>query len=316
MKHWEREIVARTWTRDPSNRAYLSQRIERKAGRELLRIPRVSTEQPPERRLSRRQFLTAGIIGGAGLAVGGYAVFGNEANRLEIVTESVQVPGWRAGNVRVGILSDHHVNDQESQLRAIDAASMLISQKPDVVLLLGDFITYGSSVPYLAATFEPLADCKIPTYAVLGNHDYGSGHNTAISEKIRQAGIKLLVNEVAHVNGISLVGLDDDLRGNPNQGVISPKDLSSSSICLWHEPDAIESLRLPCALQVSGHSHGGQVCLPGVILHTPKGAKRYRSGLYEIGDRRLYVTRGVGTTGLDYRLYCRPEVTLLEVRPA
>ncbi|MFN7172929.1 MAG: metallophosphoesterase [Fimbriimonadaceae bacterium] len=274
------------------------------------------TEQPPRRTLSRRQFITAGIIGGAGLAVGGYALLGNEADRLEIVAQPVQVPGWKAGKVRVGILSDHHVNDQESQLRAIEAARLLLSQKPDVVLLLGDFITYGSSVPYLAKTFEPLADSKIPTYAVLGNHDYGSGHNTAISETIHQAGFKLLVNEVAHVDGISLVGLDDDLRGNPNQGAISPKGLSSSSICLWHEPDAIETLQLPCALQVSGHSHGGQVCLPGIILHTPRGAKRYRSGLYDVGDRRLYVTRGVGTTGLDYRLYCRPEVTLLEVRPA
>ena len=91
--------------------------------------------------------------------------------------------------------------------------------------------------------------------------------------------------------------------------------MSKSLLALFHEPDFVSEVPKHVSLQVSGHSHGGQICLPGgYAVHTPFGAKKYKSGYYPDARVPLYVTRGVGTTGPDYRLFCRPEVTILTLR--
>ncbi len=90
-----------------------------------------------------------------------------------------------------------------------------------------------------------------------------------------------------------------------------------SLLVLFHEPDYVKITPTNVSLQLSGHSHGGQICLPGGRpLHTPYGANTYYAGYYANAPVPLFVTRGVGTIGPKLRLFCPPEVTILTLRTA
>jgi predicted MPP superfamily phosphohydrolase len=126
-----------------------------------------------------------------------------------------------------------------------------------------------------------------------------------------------LRNGSFEVDGVTVAGIDDAIAGRNNPEFLQPGRHSKSLLTLLHEPDVVEDTPDHVSLQISGHSHGGQICLPtGVALHTPKGAKKYISGFYPDAKVPLYVTRGVGTQGLDWRLFCLPEVSLLTINAA
>jgi predicted MPP superfamily phosphohydrolase len=114
-----------------------------------------------------------------------------------------------------------------------------------------------------------------------------------------------------------LAGIDDVLRGRPDLGAAIGKiPANEATILLAHEPDfADEASLLPIDLQLSGHSHGGQIWIPGIgAPWLPPLSRKYPRGLYQIGKLTLYTNIGIGTIRAPIRINCPPEITLITLR--
>jgi predicted MPP superfamily phosphohydrolase len=280
------------------------------------------------RKLSRRKFLRWAL--GAGLAAGvtgagslGYYACGVEPNMLAV--EGVRVYSRHIPPALHGLtiahLSDLHwgpyTGRREIQA-AVERANALV---PDLVALTGDFVYYEAQ--YAAPCARALAALRAPlgVYAVPGNHDQWAGID-AVAAPLRAAGVTLLRNESRRleVNGapLWLAGLDDVLeRQDDLVATLSGIPEDEPILFLVHEPDfADEAARDPhqIVLQLSGHSHGGQVNLPllGPPL-LPWLGQKYPAGLKPVlgSGLQVYTNRGIGLIAPPVRFNCRPEVTLL-----
>lgn len=193
----------------------------------------------------------------------------------------------------------------------------------DLVVFTGDLIDefkhYSGDIEEISSLLGQMK-AKIGKYAIYGNHDRGGGGEKVYEPIMAEGGFTVLVNEVNPLRigqtKINLIGIDDALLGVPlitNTLKTLPKD--TFNLLLIHEPDAAEvSKKFPVDLQLSGHSHGGQIRLPFIgTLITPPGAQTYTHGLYKIaGNERLklYVSTGLGNTRLPFRLMNIPEVVV------
>ena len=230
--------------------------------------------------------------------------------------------------VRILHLSDLHFS-LPVPLSLIDNAITLgLEQQPDVICLTGDFITSHedlSSGDYARALSRLSA--AAPTFAVLGNHDGGSwaaaigGYTDSrvVRRLLGTAGVRLLHNSSARVSirsaGLSLVGLGDLWSAEVNaQAAFSAIRTQEPVILLAHNPDTKDLVRrYTWDLQLSGHTHGGQVLIPfDGPRFAPVMDKRYVEGLRPWGSRQIHVSRGVGNLA-RVRFRCRPEVNLLTV---
>jgi predicted MPP superfamily phosphohydrolase len=256
------------------------------------------------------------LLGAIGTSVFTYGML-VESKRLVIERRTLRLPLWprRLNGFRVAVLADMHVRGPWSLELAKKAVSIAVELRPDMVVLPGDFVDYwqpGTS-ELLAQALEPLAMLNGNAVAVPGNHDYSFNKDACLLEPILSSvGVKLLRNEVWEHQGVSWVGIDSAFREHADP-VLTMLDLKSfPAIALWHEPDLVDRLPLGCALQISGHSHGGQFkVLPGFAPAHSHLGKRYPEGFYEETPTPLYVSRGIGTTGPPSRFLCPPEVTLL-----
>jgi hypothetical protein len=228
-------------------------------------------------------------------------------------------------------LSDFHF-DPYFSVTPIEAAIRIVNDvKPDLVVLTGDFVTLPllqtrATVMDAVRQAEPCADllrqlhAPLGTWAVLGNHDVFT-HPLHVDASLRESGIRVLRNRAAPLerggSRIWLAGVDDVLAGGDDldralRGIPSVEAV----ILLVHEPDfADRAANYSVDLQLSGHSHGGQVRFPFVgALYLPQLARKYPLGLREIGRLKLYTNPGVGTLRIPVRWNCPPEVTLIRLR--
>lgn len=276
--------------------------------------------------MTRREFLK--LIGGA-MVVGGVAAATGytyaaciEPGRIVHERHIVPLPGLHPSleGFRLVHLSDFHYNlahDDLSHVQEVVAYSNAL--KPDLVLLTGDYVDNDlNGLDTIAETLGELQGAY-GTYAVLGNHDHRQGASE-VRRALEKGGITVLWNENVTLGGnaaaLSLVGIDDWLRGRPQ---VSPAldglPHKGTTIALMHEPDVADVLyKYPeIQLQLSGHSHGGQIRLPGIgPLILPSLGHKYHQGLYQIEQLTLYTTRGVGTlSNMPLRFNCPPELTEL-----
>jgi uncharacterized protein len=219
--------------------------------------------------------------------------------------------------VQISDLHRSHAVEEGEIERAVRLANALA---PELVVLTGDYVT--QTIYSMEACARSLSVLRAPLgrYAILGNHDYWAGADKVAAE-LRHAGLTVLRNQAEPVgrggSDLWLVGLDDAFVGKHDVAValegVSP---SAFKVALMHEPDlADEIARYPVQLQLSGHSHGGQVCLPGLgPLILPRLARKYPSGLYQVGGLQLYTSRGVGRVPPAVRFHCPPEITLITLR--
>lgn len=239
-----------------------------------------------------------------------------EPVRLSVETLRIDNAGL-AKKVRIAVFSDVHLGNEKDTQDLRELVEEINAQNPDVVVFLGDF--YDNYEQYTGdpeADAEALGGIAAPVrLAVWGNHDMGGGAHRVYPEVLEQAGFTLLENDSAALPelGLCFVGAADTIFGQPDvEGLRSD---SLYNILLVHEPDfALEVSGVP--LQLSGHSHGGQVFLPLIgAPHLPLGSQVYVRGLYEKEDGgKVYVNRGIGMSILPYRLGSVPELTLVEVQ--
>jgi hypothetical protein len=232
---------------------------------------------------------------------------------------------------RIIQLSDLHY-DPYFGSAPIEAAVRLANlQSPDLVVLTGDFVTIPAietraTSKRAAEQSEPCAillkqlRSRYGSFAVLGNHDEFSNPEI-VTEGLRKQGIEVLRNHslpVQHEGArFFLAGVDDVLGGGADlDRTLRGMSPAEPVILLAHEPDfADEAARHPIGLQLSGHSHGGQIRLPFVWpLFLPALARKYPKGLRRISDLTLYTNVGVGTIHVPMRWNCPPEVTLITLK--
>ena len=283
--------------------------------------PADQPQSPQRRRLIKRALVTGSLTVGAGGTC--YAAY-HEGDDLQITQQDVHLAGWpaAAAGLRVGQISDFHCTSAHSRERIRRAVHMLMAQSPDVVLT-GDYISQGHTVDWIdscAASLAPLTAAPHGAFAILGNHDWKGHQQERIAATLAQNGMHVLRNQslpMPGAPGVWLVGLDDRSAKAQNCGLaLAGVPPDALKILLIHEPDYADEAPAGFALQFSGHSHGGQIRIPGLpALYTPEYGRRYPEGLQKAKNHLVYTSRGIGMTGPQGRLNCPPEVNLIRLFP-
>jgi predicted MPP superfamily phosphohydrolase len=281
---------------------------------------------------TRRQFLRAAAVTG----VAGFAAVAGDGvllapNFPRIVRREIRLRRWpeRLDGFTIAVLSDFHY-DQYFSVHPLDAAiGMVNGLKPDLIALGGDFVSMplvGGSYEKAAVMAEPcaalLAKMNAPEgiWAVLGNHDFNTDPRH-VTHALEAQGITVLANRAVAISRQGgrfwLAGVNDVLSQTADVGeTVREIPENEATVLLAHEPDYADWVaQYPVDLQISGHSHGGQVRLPLMPpLFLPELARKYFLGLYQVGSLTLYTNAGLGTVGLPVRLNCPPEITLITLR--
>jgi predicted MPP superfamily phosphohydrolase len=222
----------------------------------------------------------------------------------------------------IAFASDLHLGPTTSS-RTLDRAFALLSEaRADVVALGGDYIFLDVTAAHareLRARVEAVpARTKI---AVLGNHDLWTYH-ARIEDALREAGVRVLVNDAARLPApheeVAVLGLDDPWTGRPDgDRAIAAAGDARVRIAVCHAPEGVRFvLGKRVSLLLVGHTHGGQIALPGprpVFVPGPLG-RRFPFGRHRVGDLELFVSRGVGATELPMRAFAPPDVVIARVR--
>ena len=252
-----------------------------------------------------------------GMALGGYASL-VEPQHLVLERRIIRLPHLSPAlnGFRIALMSDHHLypfTPRELLERAVEQTNALW---PDLILLAGDYVCADvESIRELAPILGRL-NAKYGVFAILGNYDCWR-QPELIRAQLAAQSIDVLVNRGLHVGPnagrLFLAGLDSIWRGVPDpMRAFAGYREGNVALALVHEPDYFPTLvRLtPVDLQLSGHSHGGQVRFPalGPVILPPWG-RIYHTGLYELNGRFVYTGRGLGMTKLPLRFDCPPELT-------
>ncbi len=198
--------------------------------------------------------------------------------------------------------------------RAVAEANSLT---PDLVLLTGDYVFAEAEAIFDLASALAKLEAKRGVFSVLGNHDLWTD-SQVVKMGLAKAGIPVLLNKGVELEiekeSLYVAGLDDGWSGHPDldRALADRPEDCSLAILLMHEPDWADEISQDgrVSLQLSGHSHGGQVRLPGVGAPVlPRFGQKYDQGLYRTGDMWLYTNRGIGVVNPPLRFRCRPEIT-------
>jgi predicted MPP superfamily phosphohydrolase len=281
-------------------------------------------------KFSRRDFLK--MSGAAALDLLGIGLLGTgygtqvEPGWVEVKRLSLKLPrlGHSFSGLRLAQISDIHMGGWMTRERLQHVVALTLAERPHIAVLTGDFV-YASKAENLVdlqAALSPLSQ-QVMTFGVLGNHDYWA-NASAVREMLSRCGIVELANRVHSVslNGeqFHLAGLDDVWVGDARlDEVVTALPESGAAVLLTHEPDYadVSAAIGRFDLQISGHSHGGQINIPfyGPPM-LPYLGRKYPIGLYQVGEMLQYTNRGVGMTGLEVRLNCRPEITIFTLDAA
>jgi uncharacterized protein len=268
--------------------------------------------------VTRRDFIRSAtaISVGALAGVGAYGAI-YERHRIERITRDVTVRGLPPAldGLRIGMITDVHHSAVVPAEDVTRAVMLLKDAAPDIVVLGGDYIsfldrTYASPVAELLA---PLADAPQGSFAVLGNHDDEREMPAALSSR----GFSVLKDQRT---SLTIKGERLDLAGvrfwtrSPGEVASVLKGTGETTILLAHDPRRLsEAASLDVQLVLSGHTHGGQVIIPGV--GAVAGRKFPVLAGYAMRDNTaLFVSRGVGTVYVPMRINCPPDVAVLTLR--
>jgi predicted MPP superfamily phosphohydrolase len=262
------------------------------------------------------------LLSGAALATGGWMYATKwEPGWLEISSVSLILPRLHPAfdNYRIVLISDIHMGTWMTSQRLAEAIRAVNGLHADLIAITGDFVTdiHHHTPTDLRQNLSKLK-AKDGLFAVLGNHDYWSNAKT-IRQILESCGITELANAVHTLRrgkaSLHIAGVDDYWENKARlRNVIDQFPDKEAAILLAHEPDfaVISAKSGRFDLQLSGHTHGGQVNLPKIgPIVLPMYGRKYPAGLYQIDDMLLYTNRGLGTGRPKIRFNCRPEITML-----
>jgi uncharacterized protein len=271
---------------------------------------------------SRRDFLkVAGSVAlGAGATSFGGAAYSAYVETGWLAVERIRIPvkglPGSFDGFKIVVMSDFHLYPYTTVEQIQAAVTLANSLGPDLVALVGDFVFRKVESIFELAPLLAGLDAWHGIFAVLGNHDLWT-QASLVTSALENEGILVLRNSgMTIVQGgqrMYLAGSDDAWSGYPDlKATLADKPEDAPAVLLMHEPDLADTVALDgrVALQLSGHSHGGQVRIPVIgLLVLPYLGEKYHSGLYQIDHMWLYTTRGIGVIQPPVRFNCRPEVT-------
>lgn len=247
--------------------------------------------------------------------LGGQGDVGVSWERFELPASPAAPPA-----LEIAFASDFHAGPC-THPRVLDSACRALAALEAPVLLLGgDFVCVSSrDIRELAPR---LADIPAPLgkFAVLGNHDYWAGAGP-VAQALEAAGVRVLINENVRLaepyDNLWICGMDDPISGHPDPDA-ALEGATGKRLVLMHAPSGLGVLGAArFDLAVCGHTHGGQIALPGSIpLFVPEGPeyRRFAQGRFQLDrERSLFVTRGVGYSTAPLRTYCPSEVVGLQL---
>ncbi|MFE7774153.1 metallophosphoesterase [Streptomyces sp. NPDC057445] len=269
--------------------------------------------------LSRRLFV-ARAAGGAAAAVAagtvGYGTYGvMRGPRVKKVTVPLAKLARGAHGYRIAVVSDIHLGPILGRAHTQRIVDTINAAQPDLVAVVGDLV--DGSVADLGRAAEPLAQLKARhgSYFVTGNHEYFSGADAWV-DHVRELGLTPLRNDRVEIAGFDLAGVDDVAGESEGQGpdfarALGDRDRTRAAVLLAHQPVVIhDAVRHGVDLQLSGHTHGGQMW-PGNLIADL--ANPTLAGLERYGDTQLYVSRGAGAWGPPVRVGAPSDITVVEL---
>jgi predicted MPP superfamily phosphohydrolase len=266
-----------------------------------------------------RALAVAGVAGFAGLVGLWTALRPPRVKRIEI-----ELLRWPRGldGFRLVQISDIHVGPILGRPFAEDLVTRVNALGPDLIAVTGDLV--DGSVAKLADEVAPFARLRAPhgVYFVTGNHDYFSGADEWAG-LVASMGIRVLRNERVQIgagaDAFDLAGVEDHhahwVTGGPGEDLpraLDGRDPSRCVVLLAHDPGSFrEAAELGVDLQLSGHTHGGQIW---PFMYLVRIFVRHVAGLYRVGASQLYVSRGTGFWGPPMRLFAPAEITEIALR--
>jgi predicted MPP superfamily phosphohydrolase len=244
--------------------------------------------------------------------------------RLGVTRHDVTLPAGRAlpRPLRIAFASDFHTGPTTDPGIFAEVFSEIEREEPDVLLLGGDFVSgharnFAAMAPVLARCNPPLGK-----FAVMGNHDLWTD-DRLLRSMLEDAGAHVLVNRsvmlAAPFKSVSLCGMDDPWTGKPD-AARTFAGAAETRILMIHSPDGLLfTRRTPFDVALAGHTHGGQIALPGgrpIVLPDGPLCRQYCYGRYAVeGNGVLLVSRGVGCSTLPLRINAHPELVICTLRP-
>jgi uncharacterized protein len=290
------------------------------------------TEAQPKSPMSRRKFLKVSAIVTGELAIvgAGGLVYTTQIEPNALTVTNINMPIKNLPEpfegYRIVQISDIHAGTWMNRERLMTVVNRVNEQNADLITITGDYITRGKVNWIADILVEPLSQLKAPdgVVSVLGNHDHWTNPE-AVREILKTANIPELRNDrliLERDSGkLAICGVDDvwEKKADLDRIIERLPNDDTPAILLAHEPDfadqTAETGRF--ALQISGHSHGGQVRLPIIgALTLPYLGEKYSIGQYQVRDMIQYTNRGVGMIPPTVRLGCPPEITVFTLTQA
>jgi hypothetical protein len=270
---------------------------------------------------------------------------------LALARYIVSVPNWRGQTLRIAHVSDLHLNSHLPLAYFEDAVRRVAAAEPDLIFYTGDFITHVAFVDLVPRVLA-LARGRLGTFGILGNHDYWAGAAT-VAEAVAAAGVTLLGDGSVRVragdgNSVLITGCEAPWSHRTGQGEtlsaavhptaaeVARSETGHSklfsgqmampgsapapgelALMLTHTPDNIYRLsRLGYAAIFAGHYHAGQIRLPrlGALVVPSRYGRRFDHGHFVVNGTHLFVTSGVGSAEPPMRIYCQPDVFIVDIR--
>jgi uncharacterized protein len=268
----------------------------------------------------RRLLLARGAAIVAGLTAAGVTGYGVRTALGPPTLKRVRIPlsklDRRADGYRIALVSDIHLGPMRGVAQTERIVRMVNRLDADLVAVVGDLV--DGSVEELGRAAAPLRDVRgrDGSYFVTGNHEYYSGYQEWV-EEVARLGLRPLRNERVELAGFDLAGVNDvageEFDDGPDFGrALDGRDPSRPVVLLAHQPVQVhEAARHGVDLQLSGHTHGGQMFPVHLLVRLDQPV---RSGLATVDGTQLYVTNGAGFWGPPIRVGAPPDITLVELR--
>lgn len=221
--------------------------------------------------------------------------------------------------LRVAHLSDLHVGGLSSERQHARWAAAVAREQVDVVAVTGDLVTSGTSFHEDAARVIASFAAREGVYLSFGNHDHFD--NADLTARLRARGVRVLKNERTWLErggaSLCIAGVDDTWTGHADLDATLADTRGAPTVLLAHDPDLFgDAADRGAHLVLSGHTHAGQIAAPFFVrrLSLANLAHAHRWGRYERGPATLYVSAGLGTTGLPLRIGAAPEIAIVTLR--
>ncbi|HLR80357.1 MAG TPA: metallophosphoesterase [Bacillota bacterium] len=281
--------------------------------------------------MDRRTFLKKMLGGGLsiiGLSSGTYYYAREmEPSMLNVQTKTISSTKLPKtfNNFKIIHFTDTHIGFHYTLEQFRQLVSKINEYKPDLIVFTGDLVDNPKKYVWNDTIIEQLRSLSATQgkFWVYGNHDHGGYGTDVVKRVMDRANFQLLKNEHTTIDlnndRIVIAGVDDAILGKPNlTTALKNANPDLFTILLAHEPDFVEeTIHFPVDVQLSGHSHGGQVRFPFIgHLYTPRYAEKYVQGKYTFknGALTLHVSNGIGTTRLPYRFLCKPEIHVFTLK--